>query len=157
MRAPLAAQALLCWLVLECPYTLQQSAPTCLVALAAVLRAVLRLNMTDLRQQLRAGHMTDWRRQLSVPHLVLLCQQAHASCALLVQQPLKQHCTQLVVRCNTFTKRSPGLLLRLACFAGGGCRDYYDDPAHASELQGVDKDKYVAGELRLRVLCGVGS
>lgn len=24
-------------------------------------------------------------------------------------------------------------------------RDYYDDPAHASELQGVDKDKYVAG------------
>lgn len=24
-------------------------------------------------------------------------------------------------------------------------RDYYDDPAHAGELQGVDKDKYVAG------------
>ena len=25
------------------------------------------------------------------------------------------------------------------------CREYYDDPAHASELQGVDKEKYVAG------------
>jgi hypothetical protein len=28
----------------------------------------------------------------------------------------------------------------LCCF-----REYYDDPAHANELQGVDKDKYVAG------------
>lgn len=26
-------------------------------------------------------------------------------------------------------------------------RDYYDDPAHAGELQGIDKEKYVAGGL----------
>jgi hypothetical protein len=34
-------------------------------------------------------------------------------------------------------------LLSLGCYVG--CREYYDDPAHASELQGVDKEKYVAG------------
>jgi hypothetical protein len=25
-------------------------------------------------------------------------------------------------------------------------KEYYDDPAHAHELQGTDKEKYVAGE-----------
>lgn len=34
--------------------------------------------------------------------------------------------------------------LRL-CHAICCCREYYDDPAHANELHGVDKDKYVAG------------
>lgn len=48
--------------------------------------------------------------------------------------------------------------MRLVCCADDGCRDYYDDPAHAHELQGVDKDKYVAGEpwMSGAVVCFVG-
>jgi hypothetical protein len=33
-------------------------------------------------------------------------------------------------------------------------RDYYDDPAHANELHGVDKDKYVAGGCAQDPKCG---
>jgi hypothetical protein len=32
------------------------------------------------------------------------------------------------------------------CSSSLAVRDYYDDPQHAGELHGIDKDKYVAGE-----------
>lgn len=46
--------------------------------------------------------------------------------------------------CSQLGSRQSTTSLDCAVFAVC-CRDYYDDPAHSTELQGIDKEKYVAG------------